>query len=107
LQVLAKDLCLHIAAASPRYLKRDDVSADVVAKEREIGAGQVTGKPANIVDKIVDGKMNKFYADYCLLEQAFIKDQEKSIGDVIKAAAAQLGDTVTVRRFTRYAVGGE
>lgn len=107
LQVLAKDLCLHIAAASPRYLRREDVPADVVAKEREIFAGQVVGKPANIVDKIVDGKMSKFYADYCLLEQAFIKDQEKSIGEVVKAAAAQLGDTVTVRRFVRYAVGGE
>jgi elongation factor Ts len=107
MQVLAKDLCLHIAAASPRYLRREDVPADVVAKEREIFAGQVAGKPANIVDKIVDGKMNKFYADFCLLEQAFIKDQEKSIGDVVKAAAAQLGDTITMRRFTRYAVGGE
>ena len=107
LLALAKDLCLHVAAASPRYLRREDVPADTVAKEREIAAGQVVGKPANVIEKIVDGKMNKFYADFCLLEQAFIKDQDKSINDVVKAKAAELGETLVVRRFTRFAVGGE
>ncbi len=106
-QSLVKDLCLHIAAASPRYLQREDVPADVVAKERDIGAGQVTGKPANVLEKIVDGKMNKFYADNCLMEQPFIKNQEISITDLVKGKISELGENLVVRRFTRYAVGGE
>lgn len=104
---LVKDLCLHVAAASPRWLRREDVPADVIAKEREIAGEQVKGKPANVVDKIVDGKMNKFYADYCLLEQPFIKDPDATIADLIKGKASELGEDVVVRRFTRYAVGGE
>jgi elongation factor Ts len=72
-QALVKDISLHIAASNPRFLQREDVPADLIAKEREIAAELVKGKPANIVDKIVDGKMEKFYADNCLLEQAFIK----------------------------------
>jgi elongation factor Ts len=106
-QALVKDLCLHIAAASPRYLQREDVPADIVAKEREIGAGQVAGKPANVLEKIVDGKMNKFYADNCLLEQPFIKNPDISITELVKSKIAELGENLVVRRFTRYAVGGE
>ena len=102
-QGLVKDLCLHIAAASPRYLQREDVPADLVAKEREIGAGQVVGKPANVID----GKLNKFYADYCLLEQPFIKNPDITITDLVKSKIAELGENLVVRRFTRYAVGGE
>ncbi len=106
-QALVKDISLHIAAANPRHLSRDDVPADLVAKEREIAAEQVKGKPDNIVQKIVDGKMDKFYADHCLLEQAFIKNPDISIGDLIKGKVAELGENLVVRRFTRYAVGEE
>lgn len=106
-QALVKDISLHIAAASPKYVGRDEVPADLVAKEREIGAEQVKGKPANIVEKIVDGKMDKFYADHCLLEQAFIKNPDISIGDLLKSKVAELGENLVVRRFTRYAVGEE
>jgi len=106
-QALVKDLCLHIAAASPRYLQREDVPADIIAKEREIGAGQVTGKPANVIEKIVEGKLNKFYADYCLLEQPFIKNPDITITDLVKSKIAEIQENIVVRRFTRYAVGGE
>ena len=81
--------------------------ADLVAKERDIAADQVKGKPANVVDKIVDGKMNKFFADHCLLEQTFIKDDKLVIKDLVKSKIAELGENIIVRRFTRYAVGGE
>jgi elongation factor Ts len=106
-QALVKDISLHIAASNPRHLSRDDVPADLVAKEREIAAEQVKGKPDNIVQKIVDGKMDKFYADHCLLEQAFIKNPDITIGDLIKGKVAELGENLVVRRFTRYAVGEE
>ncbi len=104
-QALVKDISLHIAAANPRHLSRDEVPADLVTKEREIAAEQVKGKPDNIVQKIVDGKMDKFYADHCLLEQAFIKNPDITIGDLIKGKVAELGENLVVRRFTRYAVG--
>jgi elongation factor Ts len=106
-QALVKDISLHIAAANPRHLNREEVPADLVAKEREIAAEQVKGKPENIVQKIVDGKMDKFYADHCLLEQAFIKNPDITVGDLIKGKVAELGENLVVRRFTRYAVGEE
>lgn len=106
-QGFVKDLTLHIAATNPPYLQREDVPADTIAKEQEIAAEQVKGKPANVVDKIVEGKINKFFADNCLLEQPFIKDDKLSINDLIKTKIAELGENIVVRRFTRYAVGGE
>jgi elongation factor Ts len=106
-QALVKDLCLHIAAANPLYLQREDVPADVVAKEREIGGDQVKGKPANVIEKILDGKMNKFYADFCLMEQPFIKNPDISVTDLVKSKIAEIQENIVVRRFTRYAVGGE
>lgn len=106
-QALVKDISLHIAAAAPKYVGREEVPADLVTKERDIAAEQVKGKPANIVEKIVDGKMDKFYADHCLLEQAFIKNPDINIGDLIKSKVAELGENLVVRRFTRYAVGEE
>lgn len=106
-QALVKDISLHIAAAAPKYVGREEVPADLVTRERDIAAEQVKGKPANIVEKIVDGKMDKFYADHCLLEQAFIKDPDMSIGDLIKSKVSELGENLVVRRFTRYAVGEE
>jgi elongation factor Ts len=104
---LVKDISLHIAAANPKFLRREEVPADLIAKEREIAAEQVKGKPANIVDKIVDGKIDKIFAEQCLLEQAFIKNPDMTIGDLVKSKIAELGENLVVRRFVRYAVGEE
>lgn len=105
-QTFVKDLTLHIAAANPSYLQREDVPEALLEKEREIAADQVKGKPANVVDKIVEGKINKYFADNCLLEQPFIKDDKTVIRDLVKSKIAELGENIVVRRFTRYAVGG-
>ena len=102
-----KDIKLHIAAASPQYLSREDVPAAVIAKEREIGAEQVKDKPANVIEKIVDGKIEKIYATLCLLEQAFIKNTDQSITDFVKSKIAELGENIQIRRFVRFAVGEE
>ena len=102
-----KDITLHIAAASPQYLSREDVPAAVIAKEREIGAEQVKDKPANVIEKIVDGKIEKIYATLCLLEQAYIKNPDQSITDFVKSKIAELGENIQIRRFVRYAVGEE
>ena len=100
-----KDVTLHIAASNPRFLQREDIPADFIAKEREIAAEQVKGKPANIVDKIVDGKVDKIFADNCLLEQAFIKNPDITIRDLVKSKISELGENLVIRRFVRYAVG--
>jgi elongation factor Ts len=100
-----KDVTLHIAAANPQFLTRGDVAADVIAAEREIYAKQVEGKPANIVDKIVDGKLEKFYSQIVLPEQGFVKDPDQTVADMLAARGKELGDTLTIRRFTRYQVG--
>jgi elongation factor Ts len=102
---LARDLTLHIAACSPRYLARQDVPADVIAAEREIYAKQVQNKPPQIVEKIVDGKMNKFYGQVCLLEQLFVRDQETPVNKLLAAKGKEVGDTLTIRRFARYQLG--
>jgi elongation factor Ts len=102
---MVKDISLHIAAANPKFLRREDVPADLIAKEREIAADQVKGKPANIIEKIVDGKIDKIFAEQCLLEQAFIKNPDVTIGDLVKSKIAELGENLVVRRFVRYAVG--
>lgn len=100
-----KDITLHIAAANPVCVNREQVPADTVARERDIAAAQVQGKPANIVDKIVDGKMEKFYSTMCLMEQAFIKNPEITIKDLVNSKIAELGENIVIRRFTRYTVG--
>ncbi|MEI8138631.1 MAG: translation elongation factor Ts [bacterium] len=104
-QELAKDLTLHIAACSPRYLVSQDVPEDIVAAEREIYAKQVVGKPANIVDKIVDGKIAKFYSQVCLVDQGFVKDPDTSITKLLEAKGKEVGDTLTIRRFVRWQLG--
>lgn len=104
LQAFLKDLTQHIAAARPRYLSREEVPAGVLEKEREIYAAQVTGKPANVVEKIVDGKMEKFFKETCLLEQPFVKDDKKSITDVLKETVARVGENMVIRRFARFDV---
>lgn len=100
-----KDITLHIAAAHPLYVTREQVPAKLVATERDIAAAQVVGKPANIVDKIVDGKIDKFFGTICLLEQAFIKNPDLTIKDFVNSKIAELGENIVVRRFTRYMVG--
>jgi elongation factor Ts len=100
-----KDITLHIAAAHPIYVSRDQVPSDVIEREREIYRAQVQGKPANVVDKIVEGKLDKFFGSVCLLDQAFIKNPDQSIRDLVSAKIAELGENIVIRRFTRYAVG--
>ncbi len=100
-----KDVTLHIAAAHPLYVSRDQVPEKILLAEREIYAAQVVGKPANIVDKIVDGKIDKFFGTVCLLEQAFIKNPDLTIKDLLNSKIAELGENMVIRRFTRYMVG--
>lgn len=106
---LAHDIALQVAAMSPRYVSADDVPAEAIEREREILRNQTLaeGKPEKIVDKIVEGRISKFYQDYCLLDQAFVKDDKKTIRDLVNAAIAQLGENIVVRRFTRYELGGD
>ncbi len=102
-----KDIAMHIAASNPPYLKREDISSEVIDKEKEIYASQITNKPPHIVEKIVEGKLEKFYADNCLLEQVFIKDQEhnKKINDLVVEKVAQLGENIVIKRFIRFQLG--
>ena len=102
-----KDITLHIAAAHPLYVSREQVPAPLVEREREIYRAQVTGKPANIVEKIVEGKIDKFYSNICLLDQAFIKNPEQTIKDLVALKIAEIGENIVIRRFARYAVGEE
>ena len=100
-----KDITLHIAAAHPLYVSREDVPGKLIEAEREIYKAQVKGKPANVTEKIVDGKLDKFYSTVCLLEQGFIKNPDVTIKDLLNGKIAELGENIVVRRFTRYLVG--
>ena len=102
---VVKDLTLHIAAAQPVCVSRDEVPADLVEKEREIYRDQVKNKPDNIIEKIVEGKLSKFYSNVALLEQGFVKDPDQSIADLLSAKSKDLDDELTVVRFVRYAIG--
>lgn len=105
LKTLLADLTLHICAAAPLCIERSGVPAETVAAEREIYAKQVEGKPANIIDKIVAGKLDKFYSQVCLLEQAFVKDQDKTISQLLAETGKAIGDELVVRRFVRWQLG--
>jgi elongation factor Ts len=100
-----KDITLHIAAAHPLYVSREEVPAKSVESERAIYAAQVTGKPENVVSKIIEGKLDKFYSTVCLLEQGFIKNPDQTIKELISAKIAELGENIVIRRFTRYLMG--
>lgn len=104
---LVKDLCMQVAASSPQWISREDVPEDVVLKEREIYVTQAkdAGKPEKILDKIAEGKLNKFYSEVCLLEQPFVKDTDKTVEEVIKDVIAKLGENMTVGRFARFQLG--
>ena len=106
---LCKDLAMQAAAANPDYVRREEVPAERIERERVIYAEQVRieGKPAAIVDKIVEGKLNKFYADVCLMEQLFIKDDKKTIGQLVQETSSRTGENVVVRRFVRFRLGQE
>jgi elongation factor Ts len=106
-QSLVKDLSMQIAAAAPRWVRREEVPAEIVQKETEIAKAQAREqkKPEAILEKIATGKVEKFYGEFCLLEQAFVKDDKKKIQDVITEAVAKIGENIQVRRFTRYVLG--
>src|SRR5216110_3046470 len=100
-----KDITLHIAAAHPLYVSRGDVPGNLIEAEREIYKAQVKGKPEQVAEKIVEGKLDKFYTTVCLLEQAFIKNPDQTIKELLNAKVAELGENIVIRRFTRYLVG--
>ncbi|HQU08771.1 MAG TPA: translation elongation factor Ts [Opitutales bacterium] len=102
---LAKDICMQIAAMSPLYVSRDEVAQDLVAKEREVAIAQCEGKPAAAIDKIVEGKLDKWFAQICLLEQSLFKDQEIAVRDYIAQMITKIGENIIVRRFARYQLG--
>jgi elongation factor Ts len=102
---LAHSIALQVLATSPQYVRREDVPRDVVDREKDVYRAQVEGKPANIVDKILEGKLNDFYAKVCLLEQPWIKDDKKRVGDLVTEAVSKLRENVTVARYARFAVG--
>jgi elongation factor Ts len=104
-RAFVKDITLHIAAAHPLYVSRADVPGNLIEAEREIYKAQVKGKPENVAEKIVDGKLDKFYSTVCLLEQAFIKNPDQTIKELLNARVAELGENIVIRRFTRYLVG--
>jgi len=108
-QELVKDLAMQVAAATPRYVKRDDVPVEELAKEKRIYIEQAkeSGKPEKILDKIADGKLEKYYESVCLIDQIFIKDSEKSVKDIIDGIIAKTGENISVKRFVRFQLGEE
>ena len=106
-QTLVKDVAMHIAASDPRFIRKEDVTEDILAKEREIYNEQAraTGKPENVLDKIVEGRMSKFYSEMCLLEQPFVKEPNLTVKDHIAAHIQKIGENIQIRRFIRYKLG--
>ena len=104
-RAFVKDITLHIAAAHPMYVSREEVPSALIESERAIYKEQVKDKPANVVEKIVDGKLDKFYGTVCLVEQGFIKDPDHTIKELVATKIAELGENIVIRRFTRYLVG--
>jgi elongation factor Ts len=108
-QQLARDLAMHVTAARPLWVAREDVPANIVAKEREVYGEQManSGKPAQVIERIVDGKLDKWYSEVCLLEQPFIKDSDVTIKDLLTSRIASLGENIKIRRFSRLEIGAE
>jgi elongation factor Ts len=106
-QELVHDVAMHIAAADPRFIRKEDVTEDVMAKEKEIQKARVIaeGKPEKMADKIVEGRMQKFYEEVCLLEQPFVKEATLTVGQLVKTKIAKLGENIAVARFIRFKVG--
>ncbi len=105
-KAIVRDIAMHIAAANPICVRREEVPADVLEKEKEIVAAQIKGKPANIVEKIVSGKIEKYYAENVLLEQPFVKNPDQTIQEMLKEQIAKLGENMVVHRFARFQIGG-
>ena len=110
-QQLVKDIAMHIAAAEPRYVSRDEVTSDVLGKEREIARAQAKNDPKNankpdqVMDKIVEGRLNKFYEEFVLVDQPFIKEPAQTVGEMVTEKVAKTGEKITIRRFARYKMG--
>jgi elongation factor Ts len=104
---LVHDLAMHVAAADPRFIHKEDVTSDVLEQEREIARARALaeGKPEKVVDKIVEGRLQKFYEEVCLLEQPFVKEATLSVGQLVKTKIAKLGENISVARFVRFKVG--
>jgi elongation factor Ts len=105
--VLNKDLCMQVAASSPQWVSPEDVPAEVIAKEKEIYMTQAkeAGKPDKMLEKIAEGKLKKFYSEVCLLEQNFVKEPDKTVGNLIREYIAQLGENISISRFVRFQLG--
>lgn len=103
----ARDIAMHIAASSPKYVRREEVPADEIEKEKEILKAQALneGKPEKIVEKMVEGRIGKYYEEYCLLEQSFIKDPDKTISQLVNEKISTIGENISIRRFVRYELG--
>lgn len=106
-QRLAREICMHIAWADPVAVGRDDLPQEMIDKEKAIYADQVEGKPEHIIDKILDGKLKEFFSRVCLLDQKFVKDEKKTVGDLIDEQRHQMGENIYIKRFVRYEVGSE
>ena len=106
-QLFVKNVAMHIAATSPQYITREEVEPDVVEKERDIYRTQARegGKPEKVIEKIVDGKLERFFSEVCLLEQTYIKDSELTVKEVLDALIAKIGENITIRRFARFQLG--
>jgi elongation factor Ts len=104
-KAMVRDIAMHIAATNPVCVTREEVPADLIASEREIAAAQVGNKPANIIEKIVDGKIEKIYQERVLLEQPFVKNPDQTIQDMIKERISKLGENIVVKRFARFQIG--
>jgi elongation factor Ts len=106
-QALVRDIAMHIAAADPRFVRREEVTEDVLARERAVQREKTLaeGKPEKVVDKIVEGRMEKFFAEQVLLEQPFVKDPDKTVGELVTEKVAKIGENVQVRRFSRFKLG--
>jgi elongation factor Ts len=106
-QELLRDIAMHIAASDPRYIRKEDVTAADIEREKDVYRAQAaaSGKPANIVEKMLEGKLGKFYEEFCLLEQPFIKEQGQTIAQLIATKVGKLGENISVRRFARFKVG--
>jgi elongation factor Ts len=105
LNSLANDIAMHIVATNPVAVDRDSVSSEVIEQEKKIAAEQMKDKPANIIDKIVEGKMGKFFAENCLVDQPFVKDEDKKVGQLVTETAKKAGGTAKVKRFSRFEIG--
>jgi elongation factor Ts len=106
-QNLAREIAMHIAAANPRFVRREEIPPDVLDRERDVYRGQMEGqnKPAAVIDKIIDGKLNSFYEQVCLLDQPSIRDPKLTIGQIVQAAVAKMGENIAIPRFVRFKLG--